>query len=182
MGIKCRDLVGFGLRHPKLLAKRPQMARRDGVVAVLNEVQIFDEKIMPPGPVPEKGADFLQRFEIELASLGEGPRPLARADMSRRPVGTAITWGLLLHAIFLRLDPLSRRPLFPGARKQPTALWIGDTASKLYRQVGGKMPKSLAFGQPDSVPLTLFFGGIPGYIPYGRKMRHSQDGNRFRRQ
>ncbi len=31
------------------------------------------------------------------------------------------------------------------------------------------MPKSLAFGQPDSVPLTLFFAGIPGYIPYGRE-------------
>jgi len=32
-----------------------------------------------------------------------------------------------------------------------------------------KMPKWLELGQRDTVPLTLFFAGIPGYIPYGRE-------------
>ncbi len=98
MGVEGRAFVSGGLRQAQLLAQRLQMPRRNGVVAVLDQVQIFDEEVVAPGPVAEERPDLLERFGIELAPLGEAPRTLARAGMSCRPVGTAIARGLLLHA------------------------------------------------------------------------------------
>lgn len=68
------------------------------MIAVLDEVQILDEKVVPPGPVPEKSADFLQRLGIELPSLGKGTRPLAGADMARGSIWATILRYLVVHS------------------------------------------------------------------------------------
>src|SRR5262249_24502089 len=97
MCIEGRNLVSRGLRESHLLAERAQMAGGKIVVAGLNEVQRFDEEVGGPRLSPQKLAYLLERLSIELPPLREGPRSLARPDMSCRPVGAAPARGLLLH-------------------------------------------------------------------------------------
>jgi len=47
------------------------------VVAVLNEMQILDEQVVTPRLILQKLAYLLERLDIELPPLREGPRSLA---------------------------------------------------------------------------------------------------------
>jgi hypothetical protein len=74
------------------------MCRRDIVVIVLNEVEIFDQEVCAPRPIAEELANVFKRVGVELTSFGKASGPLARANMSCRPIWTAVIRGLLLHA------------------------------------------------------------------------------------
>ena len=67
------------------------------MVAVLNEVQIFDQQIVPTGPVTEELSNLFDRLVVELAPFRESPRTLAGADMSCRAIWTAALRDTLLH-------------------------------------------------------------------------------------
>jgi len=107
MGIEGGDLVGRGLRKPHLLAEGTQVSGRNIVVAILNEVQIFDQEVVAPRLGLEKLADLLKRLGFKLPTLGKSPCAFARSYMSCRPVGATVAWGLLLHSTL----PSSLRPL-----------------------------------------------------------------------
>jgi len=80
---------------------------RNIVVAILNEVQIFDQEVVAPRLGLEKLADLLKRLGFKLPTLGKSPCAFARSYMSCRPVGATVAWGLLLHSTL----PSSLRPL-----------------------------------------------------------------------
>ena len=63
------------------------------MIAVLNEVQILDQQIVAARLVLQQFAYVLKRVDFELASLGKASGPLARADMSCRPVRPAAASG-----------------------------------------------------------------------------------------
>ena len=106
MGVEGRDLVSGRLRQTHLLAQRPQMGRGDIMIAVLNQVQIFDQQIGATRLAAQQFLYVLERVVFELASFGKASGPLARADMSCRPVRSAAAiWGLLLHAYSHSLRP-----------------------------------------------------------------------------
>ncbi len=62
MGIEGRDFIGGRLRQAQFLAERLQMPRRNRVVAVLDKMQVFDEKIVASRPIAEKGANLRERL------------------------------------------------------------------------------------------------------------------------
>jgi hypothetical protein len=64
------------------------------MIAVLDEVEILDQEIVAARAIAQKLADLLERLVFDLASLRKSSRPLARADMSCRPVRAAALWGL----------------------------------------------------------------------------------------
>src|SRR5215831_1253399 len=97
MGVEGRHLIRSGLRKPYLLTQRTEVAGRNIVVAILNEMQILDQQIVAPGLVPEQLANLFQRLGLKLSALGKGSCALARSDVPFRPVGAAIGGGLLLH-------------------------------------------------------------------------------------
>ena len=76
------------------------------MISILDQVKIFDQEIGASRLVTEQFLYLLKRVGLELASLGKGPGPLARADMSCRPVRPAAAiWGFFLHAYSLSLRP-----------------------------------------------------------------------------
>jgi hypothetical protein len=80
---------------------------RNIVVAILNEVKVFDQEVVSPWLALEKLAELLERLGFKLPTLGESPCAFARSNMSCRPVGATVAWGLLLHSTL----PSSLRPL-----------------------------------------------------------------------
>ena len=106
------------------------------MIAILDQVKIFDQEIGASRPVAEQFVYLLKRVGLELASLGKGPGPLARADMSCRPVRPAAAiWGFFFHAYSLSLRP---RPalICPAMReKERHKRCLGDIATDLSRQV-----------------------------------------------
>ena len=55
-------------------------------VAVLDQVQIFDQQIAPPLPVAEQGADFDHGLGLDLSALGlEAPLAPAASRVTRPP-------------------------------------------------------------------------------------------------
>src|SRR5690348_4141311 len=55
------------------------MGGRDLTILVLDQMQMFDEKIAPPRPIPEQNFDFMRSSRVDLASLGRGFGTLAAA-------------------------------------------------------------------------------------------------------
>ena len=53
MGVERRDLVDLGLGELHLRGECGEMRRREMAVAILQEMQVFDEKIAPARPVAE---------------------------------------------------------------------------------------------------------------------------------
>jgi hypothetical protein len=46
MGVKSGDLVARGLRQLQLIAQRAQMSARDAVIAILDQMEVLNQKIM----------------------------------------------------------------------------------------------------------------------------------------
>ena len=64
------------------------MRRRDLVIFVLDQMQIFDQEVAPPRPVAEQLLDLVRGGRIDLAALGRGlgslpslARMFERADL-----------------------------------------------------------------------------------------------------
>src|SRR4029078_13642890 len=55
------------------------MGGRHLTILVLDQMQMFDEKIAPPRPVSEQNFDFMRSGRGDLASLGRGLGALAAA-------------------------------------------------------------------------------------------------------
>src|SRR6478735_1017508 len=86
------------------------MVRRDIMISILDQVKIFDQEIGASRLVTEQFLYLLKRVGLELASLGKGPGPLARADMTGRPARpTAAILGFFLHAYSLSSRPRLHR-------------------------------------------------------------------------
>ncbi len=95
MRVEGRDLVHLGEGQLHLLGEGCEMGRRQMVVAVLNEVEMFDEKIPATRPVTEQFPNLGEHPGIDLAAFrmkGRVPAPPARVTMFPRSRG-----GCFLH-------------------------------------------------------------------------------------
>ena len=91
MGVEGRDLVDFGLGKPHLFGERAHMGRGQMAVAVLDQMQEFDQEITVARLMTEENLDFRKRLIIQLPTLGMGSAlPLAAAGM---PPFSWITFG-----------------------------------------------------------------------------------------
>jgi hypothetical protein len=66
MRVEGRDLVDLDESQAKLRSERREMARLQATVAVLDEVQEFDQEIGPARPIPEEGSDFVVGERVDL--------------------------------------------------------------------------------------------------------------------
>jgi hypothetical protein len=69
VGVKGRDLIHFGERELHFLGERSQMCRRQMAEAILNEVQMFDEKIALPRSIAQQCAHVCERRRVDLSAL-----------------------------------------------------------------------------------------------------------------
>ena len=77
MRVEGRDLVDLGERKLHLGGERGEMRGREMPVAVLDEMQMLDQKIAPPLARTEQRADLVERGRIDLAALGGAARATA---------------------------------------------------------------------------------------------------------
>lgn len=70
MRVEGRDLVHLGLRQAHLLGQRRQMARGEMAVAVLDEVQEFDQQVAPPLARAQQRLHLRERGRIDLPPFG----------------------------------------------------------------------------------------------------------------
>jgi hypothetical protein len=68
------------------------------MIAVLNQMEILDQQIVPPWPIPEQFANLLKSREVELPPLGKRTRTLAGTVASLEPLRPTIDGAVLLHA------------------------------------------------------------------------------------
>ena len=102
MRVEGRDLVGCRLRQLQLVTQRAQVPAGDAMIAILNQMKVFDEEIVTAGTIAQQFTDLLQRGEVKLPSLRETSRTLARSDISCGPIRPTVQWCFLLHSsIFL---------------------------------------------------------------------------------
>ena len=57
------------------MGQRHQMARRQAAIFVLDKMQMLDQEISPPRPVPQKGLNLAMGVGIQLPSFGMNGRP-----------------------------------------------------------------------------------------------------------
>ena len=74
MVIERGDLIDLRLAQLHLMGQRMQMACGQAAIAVLNEVEIFDQQVAAPRSVPQCILNFNQRRLVELAALGQAAR------------------------------------------------------------------------------------------------------------
>ena len=86
MRVKGRDLVDSRLRQPHFIAQSSQMARGEIVVAVLDEMQEFDQKIGPARPRTKQFTNLPKRVLGKLPSLGKTPSPPPRSGIAGPPI------------------------------------------------------------------------------------------------
>ena len=141
-------------RNRHFVGKGGEVLGRERPVAVLHQMQVLDQQIPPPRPIPEQGADLLERLEADLAPLRSArgappsgprmtpppgpfrfaghqpPRPRCRAarKSSRMPRG----------AVSRRHDPLARagaggldRRGGPRRRGWPTGALAGRSVGRV---------------------------------------------------
>jgi len=73
------------------------------MVAILNQMKVFDEEIVAAGTIAQQFTELLQRGEVELSPFRETSRTFARAYISCRPIRPTIQRCFLLHATNLPL-------------------------------------------------------------------------------
>ena len=57
------------------------------MIAILNQMEVFDQEIVTAGAIAQQFTDLLQRREVELSSLRKTSRTLARrSDISCGPI------------------------------------------------------------------------------------------------
>ena len=108
MGVKRCHLEDLGKREPQLVGQGRKMGSADLVIAILDQMQIFDEQIGPAGLHANQRGDFLDGRRIRLAALRcrLGP-PAARTWMIKRP---GLGRNLLAHRHWV---PLALGPAGP---------------------------------------------------------------------
>ena len=86
MRVEGRDLVDFGEREPHLLGERREMRGGEAAVAVLDQMQVLDQKVAPALALAQQRAHLLERARIDLAPLRRSGRlapPAARLVVDR---------------------------------------------------------------------------------------------------
>jgi hypothetical protein len=88
MRVESRGLEHLGESELHLVGKRGEMRRRDLVICVLDQVEIFDQEIAPPRAIAEQLLDLVCGRGIDLPPLGRGlgslpslARMFERADL-----------------------------------------------------------------------------------------------------
>jgi|GEM_PF-1874519 len=69
------------------------------MVAILNQMKVFDQEIVTAGTIAQQLTDLLQRGEVELSSLRETSCTLTRADISCGPFRPTVQRCFLLHTL-----------------------------------------------------------------------------------
>jgi len=77
MRIKGRGLEHLGKGELHLVGKGGEMSRGDLMIFVLDQVQVFDQKVAPTRPVAQEQFDLVRCGGIDLAALGRRFRPLS---------------------------------------------------------------------------------------------------------
>jgi hypothetical protein len=103
MRVERRHFVDFAERQSQLAGERRQVRSSELSVAVLNEMQIFDQQIALPRLLAEQRADFRERCGIDLAAFRGWRRPATAAarlvDRNvNRPAPSSLSRGSWLHA------------------------------------------------------------------------------------
>ena len=97
MGVEGRDLEHLGERKPHLLGERRKMAGVEAAIAVLQEMQMLDQKVRLAGASAEKGAHFVKGGGIDLAPLGKVARLAATGARMDAAIGVGAVllwpWG-----------------------------------------------------------------------------------------
>src|SRR5512135_469354 len=70
MRIEGRDLINLGERQPHFLGQRGKTRGREVTVAILDQMQVLNEKIAAALAVAKERAHFAERFGIDLTALG----------------------------------------------------------------------------------------------------------------
>src|SRR5262245_38775094 len=78
------------------------MAGGEIVVAILDQVEEFDEEIRPARSGAEEFANLAKRVLVKLPPPGESSGSLPRANIEGPPVRTSVGCSLLLHATLLQ--------------------------------------------------------------------------------
>ncbi len=73
MRVEGRHFPDRRLRQPHLLGERPQMRGAQMAVFVLDQVQMLDQQIAPPRPIPEQRPNLCQRRIVKLPALRGAP-------------------------------------------------------------------------------------------------------------
>ena len=68
------------------------------MIAILNQMKIFDQKVVAPGPIPQQFANLLESCEVELPPFRKRARTLAPIPVSLRALLPTIDGAVLLHA------------------------------------------------------------------------------------
>src|SRR6478672_9130036 len=74
------------------------MAGGEIVVAILDQMEEFDEEIGPARPGAKEFANLAKRVPVKLPPLGESSGALPRANIEGPPVRASVGCSLLLHA------------------------------------------------------------------------------------
>src|SRR6266536_3570989 len=109
MCVERRDLVDLGEREPLLLRQRHEMRRGQRAVAVLDQMQTFDQEIAPARTLLQQRAHFLERARIDLAPFGSSrgfPPPAA---------------GLVVDRVYRVLSLANFAPPSPGGKGRTAA-------------------------------------------------------------
>ena len=70
VGVEGCDLEHLGHRQPHLLGQRPEVRRREVAVAILDEMEVFDQKITAARAVAQQGGDLIEGGLVNLAPAG----------------------------------------------------------------------------------------------------------------
>ena len=79
------------------------------MIAILNQMKIFDQQIVPPGSIAQQLSDLFEGGEIELPSFWKSARTLPRTVISLRAL-PIIMGAVLLHAP-ISFSTIAQRPL-----------------------------------------------------------------------
>jgi hypothetical protein len=73
MMVEGGNLIDLGLRQSHQLGQRRQMRCRNMAIGVLDHMQVLDEQVAPQRPTLHELRNLLQRPNVNLPALGEGP-------------------------------------------------------------------------------------------------------------
>src|SRR5262245_19078854 len=139
------------------------MAGRKAVVAILDQMEEFDEEIRPARPRANEFANLAERVPVKLPPLGESSRTLPRANIEGPPVRVPVGCGLPLHATLLHSVATH------GARPA-NGLAMSPNPYRAWRRPASKPHKPSFPGSPELISsctwcLSSMFHGIPNVGP-----------------
>src|SRR5262245_38796978 len=153
------------------------MAGRKAVVAILDQMEEFDEEIRPARPRANEFANLAERVPVKLPPLGESSGALPRANIEGPPVRAPVGCGLPLHATLLHsVATHGARPVNGLACHQTlTALGADRQVSLItafFSRVAGTNLKLylVSFLDVPSDP-KCWTSPKPSHLPYGKSSR-----------